>query len=129
MYGEPRPGTASPAAVAGAEVLARRIRQIAEAGRLRVNEQRAAHLVAAAGRGVTLTLIAMPPDARDPGLSTLAREAVIAAITTDAPDDGSPEPVTAAITLRAVLPQATALSERERGLLEEWLDRIADARR
>ena len=125
-YSEPRPGAASSAAVAGAEVLARRIRQIAEAGRLRVGEERAAHLVAAAGRGTTLTLIAMPADARDPALSTLAREAIIAAITTGAPGRPTPEPVTAAITLRAVLPQTSALSKRERGLLQEWLDRIAD---
>jgi hypothetical protein len=34
--------------------------------------------------------------------------------------------VTAAVTLRAVLPQTTALTDPEQRLLEEWLDRIAD---
>ena len=127
MNSEPRTGAPSPAVAAAAEMLAERIHQIAEAGRLRVSEARAADLVAAAGRGITLTLIAMPADRRDPALSDLAREAVIAAITVDAPDHPSPGPVTAAVALRAVLPQASALSERERGLMQEWLDRIAEA--
>ncbi len=129
MNGDPRPGAASSAAVAGAEVLAGRIHRIAEAGRLRISEQRAAHLVTSAGRGITLTLISMPPDRRDPALSELAREAVIKAIITDAPADSAPGPVTAAVALRAVLPQTDVLSEGERGLLQEWLARITDASR
>jgi AcrR family transcriptional regulator len=124
MYGEPRPGTFPPAAVAAAEVLAGHIRRIAEAGRLRVSEERAAHLVHAAGSGTTMSLIAMPADRRDPALSGMAREAVIAAITTDAPAPAPPGPVSAAVALRAVLPQTTALTGQERGLLQEWLDRI-----
>jgi len=126
MYGEPRPGATPPAAaVAAADVLALHIRQIAEAGRLRVAEDHAAHLVHAAGCGTTLTLIAMPENRRDPALSRTAREAAIAAITTDAPAPARPGPVAAAVTLRAALPQTTALTQQERGLLAEWLDRIA----
>jgi AcrR family transcriptional regulator len=127
MYGELRPGAPSPAAAEAAEVLARHIRRIAEAGRLRVSEERAAHLVHAAGCGTTMTLIAMPADRRDPALSGLAREAVIAAITTDAPAPGPSRPVSAAVALRAVLPQTTALTDQERGLLCEWLGRIAES--
>ncbi|MDQ6636492.1 MAG: TetR/AcrR family transcriptional regulator [Candidatus Dormibacteraeota bacterium] len=124
IYGEPRIG-ASRAAVAAAEILAMHIHQIAEAGRLRVGEQRAAQLVHAAGSGTTLTLIALPEEHRDLYLSELAREAVIAAITTDASAAAAPGPIGAAVAMRAVLPQTTALSPRERGLLREWLDRIA----
>jgi AcrR family transcriptional regulator len=125
IMSEPRPEAAAPpAAVAGEKVLAAHIRRIAEAGRLRVGEERAADLIQAAGRGTTLILIAMPADRRDPELSTLAREAVIAAITTDAPAVASPGPVSAAAALRAVLPQTTALTDREQSLMEEWLDRI-----
>jgi len=127
MYGEPRPGASSPAAVAAAQVLAGHIRRIAEAGRLRVSEERAVHLVHAAGCGTTLTLIAMPVDRRDPALSGMAREAVIAAITTDAPAPAAPGPAGAAVALRAVLPQTSALSLHEVGLLQEWLDRIASS--
>ncbi|MGW3629911.1 TetR/AcrR family transcriptional regulator [Streptomyces sp. NPDC005122] len=126
MYGRYRPGTSSPAAVAAFAVLARHIRRVAEAGRLAVPEERAAALVHAAGSGTTLTLIATPEDRRDPELSRTAREAVIAAITTDAPATAAPGPVAAAVTLRAVLPRTDALTAPERGLMEAWLDRIAD---
>lgn len=126
VMSEPRPATeAPPAAVAGAEVLATLIHRIAEAGRLRVSEDRATHLVQAAGRGTTLTLISMPEGSRDPELSVMAREAVIAAITTGTPELAPPGPVSAAVALRAVLPQTTALTDREEALLQEWLDRIA----
>jgi AcrR family transcriptional regulator len=129
MYGQLRPGTPSPAALAAAEILAQHIRRIAEAGRLRVPEDRAATLVHAAGCGTTLTLIATPEDRRDPELSPTAREAVIAAITTDVPAAAVSGPVAAAVTLRAVLPQTDALTARERGLMQEWLDRIANPAR
>jgi AcrR family transcriptional regulator len=129
IYGEPRPGVESPAAREAATILAAQVRRIAEAGRLRVSEDRAAHLIHAAGSGMTFALIALPPERRDPALSTLARESVIAAITTDAPAgaDRDGGPVGPAIALRAVLPQAKVLTEPERGLLAEWLDRIATA--
>ncbi|MEV0664545.1 TetR/AcrR family transcriptional regulator [Actinomadura luteofluorescens] len=127
---EPRPGRPpAPAAVAGIEILSARVRRIAEAGRLRVSEERAVRLVHAAGSGTTIALIAMPEDGRDPGLSVMAREAVIAAIATDAPVPATPGPAGAAIALRAALPQAAALTEPERGLMREWLDRIADQSR
>jgi AcrR family transcriptional regulator len=126
MYGEPRPDASPPAAAAAAAVLALHIRRIAEAGRLRVSEDHAAHVVHATGCGTTLTLIAMPADRRDSAMSHTAREAVIAAITTEAPAPVEPGPVAAAVTLRAVLPQTTTLTVHERGLLSEWLDRITD---
>jgi hypothetical protein len=98
------------------------------ATRLRVPEDRAAALVHAAGTGTTLTLIATPEGQRDPGLSAAAREAVIAAISTDVPAAEGSGPVAAAVTLRAVLPQTGALTEPERALLREWLGRIAGSR-
>lgn len=117
-----------PAAVAAFDILAKLIRRIAEAGRLRVPEDRAAALVHAAGSGTTLTLIATPEDRRDPELSHAAREAIIAAITTDTPATETDGPVAAAVTLRAVLPRTDVLTEPERGLMLEWLDRIAGYR-
>lgn len=128
MYGDPRPGVRSPAAVTAFRILQERIRRIAAAGRLRVSEQKAADLVHAAGSGTVLTLLAMPEDRRDPGLSEAAREAVIVAITTDSPTLENPGPAAAAIALRAVLPDAAALTAGERHLLEELLDRLATSR-
>lgn len=127
IYGEPRPGVGPPAQRDAAAVLAGMVRRIAEAGRLRVSEERAAHLVHSAGVGITFTLIGMAPDERDPALAEMAREAVLAAVTTDPPTGAAPDagPVPTAIALRAALPQLGALTRAERGLLQEWLDRVA----
>ena len=125
MSGDPRPGGQSPAAAAGLDHLRRQIRNLARAGRLRVGEDRAADLMRASGRGTVLTLLEMPGDRRDLGLSVVAREAVIAAIATDVPTVGTPGAAGAAITLRALLPDTPALSAGERTLLGEWLDRLA----
>jgi AcrR family transcriptional regulator len=129
VFGEPRPGVESPAQRAAAAVLAGMIRRIAEAGRLRVSEERAAHLVHSAGRGITLTLIGMAPGQRDLTLSEQARESAIAAVTTDRPAYGVDDsgPVATAVALRARLPQLAVLTEAECALLREWLDRIAAA--
>ena len=100
------------------------IHRIAEAGRLRIGEAHASSLVQAAGRGTTLTLIACDDDHRDMALSVIAREAVLAAIVSDEPAAREPGPVSAAVAMRAVLPQATSLTSHEQALMEEWLDRI-----
>jgi AcrR family transcriptional regulator len=124
IYGEPRPGVQSPAAVQAAEILAAQVHRIAAAGRLRVSEERAAHLIHSAGAGMTFQLISLLPEDRDPALSILARESVIAAVTTDAPAAGSDGVTGNALALRAAVPGLTELSEAERALLDEWLGRI-----
>lgn len=127
MYGAPRPdGATAPAAAAAFAHLSSHIHSIAQAGRLRVTEERAARLVQAAGSGTALALLATAADQRDLTVADLAREAVIAAITTEAPVQTSTGPAGAAITLRAVLPQVSALTSSELALLKDWLDRIAD---
>ena len=124
-YGRLRADDSVPAAHrAAADVLAGHIRRIAEAGRLRVPEALAAALVHAAGSGTTLALITTPAEQREPALSATAREAVIAAISTDRPVGGEPGPVTAAVALHAALPRVEALSSGEKVLLGEWLGRI-----
>lgn len=128
IYGDARPGAESPAAKEAAAVLAKQVGRIAEAGRLRVSEAQAAHLIHSAGCGMTLTLISLPEAHRDPTLSTLARESVIATVTTDAPsapDKAAERQVAHAVALRAALPQVTALAPTEKALLADWLDRIA----
>ncbi|WP_225826636.1 TetR/AcrR family transcriptional regulator [Streptomyces naphthomycinicus] len=127
MYAEPRPGTMPPAASAALEILGDHVRRIAEAGRLRIDEARATQLIHAVGGGTTLALIATPEDRRDLTVSRLAREAVITAITTDAPAPTPPGPAGAALALRALLPGTGVLTPGEHGLLTELLDRIARA--
>ncbi|WP_432930430.1 TetR/AcrR family transcriptional regulator [Microbispora sp. CA-135349] len=129
MYGDPTPGRRSPAAVAAFRMLGERIRAIAAAGRLKVGERLAADVVHAAGCGTVFALLAMPEEERDPRLSEVARDAAIAAITTDAPAVETPGPAAAAMALRAALPDATALTDGERHVLGEWLDRLAANRR
>ena len=132
VYGDPAVMADSGTVQDGFAKLLTLVGRVAEAGRLRVSVSHAAQLIASAGQGVTLTLIATPPEARDPKLSAAMCEAVIAAISTpSAPDSSSeqisgPERVAArAVALRAVLTEAPeALSSAEQHLLDEWLDRL-----
>ena len=83
---DPGRGRRSPAAAAGLEVLRARVQRVAAIGRLRVPEQRAVELIHAAGTGTVLTLLATPPEQRDPGLADAMYEAVMRPILTDIPD-------------------------------------------
>jgi AcrR family transcriptional regulator len=112
-------------AAAGTGVLRARVHRVAEAGRLRVSERRAVNLIIAAGTGVVLTLIDQAEEERDDALANIAWESVCAAILTDAGPAAVTGPATAAVTLRAALPDLTALTPAERTLLGDWLDRIA----
>jgi AcrR family transcriptional regulator len=117
---------ASPAAEAGADVLRRKIRRLAEQGKLRVSEARAVALMQAVGAGVVKRLIEQPEQERDLGLSDLAREAVIDAITGKQSAPVATGVAGAAIALKAGLDDVEVLSDGERLLLGELLDRIAD---
>lgn len=112
---------------AGLAVLRERVRHVAEAGRLRVPERRAVELVHAAGTGTVFALIDKPEDERDLSLGDAAWDAVGAAVLVDGGTGPVAGPAAAAVTLRAALPGLPALTPAERGLLGEWLDRIAGA--
>jgi len=119
----------------GVALLQELVARVAEAGQLRVDVARATDLIHAAGTGVTLTLAAIPPEARDPRLSETMREAILAAVTvpvsaeapTGGPDAPGAERVAVhAVALRALLSDAVSvLSPAERQLLSDWLDRLA----
>lgn len=132
MYGEPSFAEGSQAGREAAAVLRRLIGRIAAAGRLRMSVERAAQLVHGTGMGLILSLIATPPAERDLELIRLARENVIAAITTETADTAADhptagDPVSHAVALRQAVRDGgiDALSDAERTLLAEWLDRIA----
>lgn len=61
------------------------------------------------------------------GEGVRAREAVIAAITTEAPATPTSGPAAAAVALHALLPLTGTLTAGERALLAELLDRISAA--
>ncbi|TCC12304.1 TetR/AcrR family transcriptional regulator [Kribbella soli] len=142
MYADTQPGRRPAAAEAGLAILRTRIRNIAAAGRLRVDENLAAELVQAAGSGAVLALLAVPEERRDPRLADTMFDALIAAIAT-APAahhetangesaDGraragvgrSAGVATAANALRAQLAELEMLTDGERHVLGEWLARI-----
>jgi len=125
MSGDPRPGVPSAAVASSLEHLKKQIGDLARAGRLRVSEDRAADLMRASGRGTVLTLLEMPEDRRDLGLSRAAREALIAAIASEVPTLADSSATGAAIALRAALPDDALLTPAEQALLGEWLDRLA----
>ncbi|HEX6041304.1 helix-turn-helix domain-containing protein [Longimicrobium sp.] len=132
IYGDPTALADTPAARQGAAILQGRVERVARAGWLRVSVVQAVWMISSAARGVTLSLIALPPEARDPRLAESMRDAVFAAILApaDAAPDGSPgaDVATRAVALRAVLGEAPAvLSPAEQHLLGEWLDRLASA--
>ena len=122
VYADPR--RVSSAAQVGFTVLREGIARVARAGRLRISEARAANLFHATACGTVLSLIATPEAVRDAGLSEAAREAALAAMVRDESDPPLAG-VAAAIALKAALPEVTVLSESERRLLAEWLDRLS----
>ena len=131
MYGDPRPGASSTAAVEAHKLLEGLVQRLAEAGRLRVGVESATRMIHAAGVGVVLTLIATKDADRDIAVSTLTREAILAAVTTGMPPDesiagaGSRRAAGHAIALKALLPETSNhLTPAERGVLAEWLDRL-----
>jgi len=88
-------------------------------------------MVHSACKGVTLTLMSMPPKDRHPGLSHATREVMISAITTDGATKvgrgkAHPQAVTQhAIALKALLAESNSLTTAEAALMSEWLDRLA----
>jgi len=115
----------SAASAAGAEVLRNRVRRVAAIGRLRVTERRAVDLIHAAGTGAVLTLLAMASPDRDLGLADAMYDAVMHTILTDAPALPDEPATAAAVTFRTVVPDLATLSDAERALLSEWLDRAS----
>lgn len=117
----------SPASLAGMAALRRRVAKIAQAGRLRVAEERAVTLVHASAVGIVTTLLALPPEERDERLIALARDGALAAIVDEEPTPDRRDAVIHAIALRAHLDDIAALTAAEKSLMREWLDRLADS--
>lgn len=126
LLADPSRGPHSPAAAAGLEVLRARVHRVAAIGRLRVPERRAVELIHAAGTGAVLTLLSTPPEHRDLDLADAMYEAVMRSILTDVPTLPPDSTTAAAVAFRAVAPKLTMLTDAERALLSEWLDRPGD---
>ncbi len=119
------PAAGSPAMLAGIAILRERVGLIARAGWLRMPVERAVALIHAAGVGTVTTLLALPEGERDPQLSSVTRDAVLASIVTSSPRQETADLASMAIGLRAHLHTAKALTPGEHLLLTELLDRLA----
>lgn len=127
LLSDPGRGLRSPAAQSGKRVLESRVHRIAVTGRLRVSERRAVELIHAAGTGTVLTILSTPPEQRDPGLAEDMYEAVLRQILSDAPARAQNGSMATAVAFRALAPRLDMLSDAERQLLADWLDRAIDA--
>ena len=117
----------SPASLAGMAALRRRVAKIAQAGRLRVADERAVALIHASAVGIVTTFLALSPEERDERLIALARDGTLATIVDSKTTPDRSGAATHAIALRAHLDGIEALSAAEKSLMREWLDRLADS--
>jgi AcrR family transcriptional regulator len=123
LLSDPVRAVHSPAARSAADVLRTRVRRVASTGRLRVSEDRAVGLIRAAGAGAVSTLLSAPVESRDLGLADAIFDAVLRAILVDAPAVLDDPRAAAAVAFRGVAPDLEMLTEAERRLLTEWVDR------
>jgi AcrR family transcriptional regulator len=128
LFSDPARVRDSAAAQAGRRVLEGKVHRVAATGRLRVSEQRAVDLIEAAGIGAIQVILSTPPERRDPSLADDMFDAVRRQILTDAPGAPVAGPTATAVTFRALAPGLDVLTEGERRLLTEWLDRVIDGR-
>lgn len=120
-----RHGDPSPAAIAGLELLRTRVERVAAAGRLRVPVSRAVQMIHAAGIGTVLALLATAPEDRDPELGNAVYDNLMRSIVTTHVTQSKDDTATAAaITLHTSLPALTGLTNAERTMMAEWLERI-----
>lgn len=135
MFGNIRPES-RPAIVADAEsLLEEMLSKAAIAGQINVPPREAARSILAANVGVTLMLIAEPLEDRNLELSTMTRDSMIFAVSTEtargaaAGDSGKSSVVVAAIALNAALQASHSdqLSSSELKLFLEWLHRISSS--
>jgi AcrR family transcriptional regulator len=122
---------AVPEAVGEAHGLLRQVLdRCAEAGRLTISSEIAAQLVMSANSGIALALITRPEIYHDPHISERVRDAAFASIlTADGDTPRTAGLASAASTIASALrtgPPAS-LTPGERGLLAEWMIRLADA--
>ena len=81
----------------------------------------------AASIGTVFTLLSMAPEDRDPGLADAIYDTVMQTILADAPALPEESTTAAAVTFRTLVPDLATLSDAERALLSEWLDRVSDS--
>jgi AcrR family transcriptional regulator len=129
-YGQMRPGRVVPAAEETFRLLRNVIARLGDRGTLRMSVERATVYFRSTGTGFILTQIGLPAHERDPELSAIIFDNTMAAISTGAMRDSANATGLSgrAVALREALRDndELPLSDAERVLLAEWLNRLAD---
>ncbi|GAB3161257.1 TetR/AcrR family transcriptional regulator [Amycolatopsis stemonae] len=126
LYGQIEPGVPCNLTSSAEAMLLELFTPLAREGRLRVEAAEAARQFAAAGSGVTLSLIAQPEASRDLAMSTQVRESVLAGLLTDRPAEGSSTGALAVALSTRLADDVDELTPTERGMLREWLHRLSN---
>ena len=116
----------SSATAAGVDVLEARIARVAAAGLLGVPEPRAVGLIHAAGTGTVFALLQQPASSRDTSLSDTMFEAVLRAVLAATPAPPTSDLTALVVAFHRAVPDLPALTDGERILLTEWVDRTTD---
>jgi hypothetical protein len=74
-----------------------------------------------------LSLLATPPDDRDPAMVDLVLDGVLNAVLATSSVPPASDMAALLVTLRAAVPGLASLTAAERDLLQEWLDRPSAA--
>ena len=119
------PGRAqsSPATALGADVLRQRIRNLARAGLLRVSEQRALDMFRSAATGAAMILLGTPEESRDASLAQAMFDAVAESTIVDVEPAARGDDLAAIVGFATLVPELSGLSDTERALLGEWVER------
>ena len=130
-FGQARPGRTVPVAAETVELLTEVIGRLGDQGRLRMSVERATAYFRSCGAGFILIQIGTQPDQRDPELSSIIFDDMMAAISTEPTRKRSATPELAgrAVALQEALrdKKDLPLTSAERHLLTEWLKRLADS--
>jgi len=124
MYDESHYPNLSPAAKIAHKGFEELIRQVAEAGYLKVSQEQAIFMAFASAAGTVRSLFALPNPVNIEEYCENIRESMIADVAVQPSTITSSLVANAATTLRANLDKIENLSASERELFKEWLNRI-----
>jgi hypothetical protein len=124
MYAESHSRKVTPAAQIALEGLNALIGRLAASGSLKVSQEEATFVAFSSASGAVLSTYFLPGALHDPSYLVNIRESMISSITTEAMGQEGGLVANAVTTLGGNLDQLKVLSQNEKNLLHEWLNRI-----
>jgi AcrR family transcriptional regulator len=124
MYAESHSRKVTPAAQIALDGLTALIGRLAASGSLKVSQEEATFVAFSSASGAVLSMYFLPEALHDPSYLANIRESMISSITTEANGHEGGPIANAVTTLEGNLDHLTELSQNEKNLLHEWLNRI-----